>query len=175
MSAACVAGPEPPLPAAPLAEPAAAHPAIVRVEAEPRMAEAGGSDFAYLVAMLEIVAESPLPLPRAGGVHWHYRILGATQQGNCVNGCPLSTVFVAVSTFDRNPTIRLYRIDGLQHWRFGKVTRYGPAKPGVPFLAFTAVSMESPRECFDYLVEVGTESGSIKRVSRNTRVFGCAP
>lgn len=123
-------------------------------------------DLAYLLTHVEIMAESPLPHLLPPGKKFGYRIMGLTQQGNCVGGCPPSTIFVAVWNYQdfMDGHIRLFRIDGARFWQFGRVEEFKRNLKGGYFLSFTFDSRPGPWAPQRYRVRVGFEGATIQRL-----------
>ena len=123
-------------------------------------------DLGYLLTHLEIVAESPLPHLLPGGSKCHYRIMGVTKQGDCIGGCPPSTIFVTIWNYSdyRDGHIQLYRIDGVRFWHFAGVQDYKPSKNDGPFLSFRFQSRPAPGETQDYLAKIGFGRIAISRL-----------
>ena len=151
---------------------AAHNPRLFVPSAVPRAVALDAPELAYVLDQVEIVAESPLPGPE--GVEWSYKILGATQQGDCVSGCPRSTILVTTSSYrGPAPDVRLYRIDGIRFWEFGGITKYVASVPDEPFLAFTVTSKVGPGDCHDFEVRVGVEGASVAPLGRNVADDWC--
>jgi hypothetical protein len=143
--------------------------------AEPQAARIELGDLPYFLAQMKVAAESPLSVDRAPEIRWNYRVLGATQQGNCRAGCPPSTILVVISNYDRGTDVRLFRVDGIRFWQFGRVTSYVATTGVEPFLKFVVTSHDLPGNCRDFEVQVSPERATVVIVGRNTTVFGCAP
>jgi hypothetical protein len=142
---------------------------------QPRAVRADAGDLGYLLAESRIVAESPLPHERPGDLPWSYRIFGVTEQGNCVEGCPRSTIYVVISNYDSRPArILLYRVDGIRFWQFGRVTRYQAASGDEPFLTFVVTSRNLPKQCYDYEITVGASRVSLSSLGRSRHDLWCS-
>ena len=142
---------------------------------EPRAVRADAEDLGYLLAQSRVVAESPLPHERPRDLRWSYRIIGVTEQGNCVEGCPRSTIYVVISNYDSPPArILLYRVDGIRFWQFGRVKRYQAASGDEPFLAFTVTSRTLPQQCYDYEITVGASGASLSSLGRSRHDLWCS-
>ena len=138
---------------------------------EPTAAIANDADFAYLLTHLTVVKQSPLPHELPDGSSSSYRILGVTQQGNCVGGCPPSTIYVAAYNYMDHPDghIRLCRVDGIRWFSQVRVTSYKPEiKDGV-FLVFDVRSNIEPDMYRLYQVGVAPDNCSIKFVKEVRR------
>ena len=131
---------------------------------EPTATLSNDADLAYLLTHLTIVSESPLPHELPAGSNSHYRIIGATQQGNCVGGCPPSTIYVAAFNYTDHPDghIRLCKVDGIRWFSRVHVASYKPeVKDGV-FLQFDVRSNIEPRMYRLYRVSVAPSDCSIE-------------
>jgi hypothetical protein len=126
-------------------------------------------DLAYFMVHSEVVAESPLPHLLPTDMKYQYRIMGITEQGNCVGGCPRSEIFVAIWNYrdygDGN--IKLYRIDGVRFWKFMGVREFKPDETNGFFLSFILRSQLFPREKDDYLVKIGFSKSELVRLDQN--------
>jgi len=114
-------------------------------------------DLGYLLSLAEIVAESPRPdlLPR--NFKYAYRVIGVTEQGNCVPACPRSIILIAISNFSdyRDGHIRLYRIDGVRFWHFRRVEEFKPEETNGYFLSFRFNSIPHPQQPEQYIAKIG--------------------
>ena len=138
---------------------------------EPTTHAAKDADFAYLLTHLTVVKQSPLPHKLPNGANSAYRILGVTQQGNCVGGCPPSTIYVSAYNYMDHPDghIRLCKIDGIRWFSQVRVTSYRPEiKDGV-FLVFDVRSNIEPDMYRLYQVSVAPEECAIKFVKEVRR------
>jgi hypothetical protein len=140
---------------------------------EPTAGMVNDVDFSYLLTHISIVKESPLSYKLPKGSNSSYRILGVTQQGNCVGGCPPSTIYVAAYNYMDHPDghIRLCRIDGIRWFSQVRVTSYKPAVKGGVFLVFDVRSNIEPDMYRLYQVSVAPDECSIefvKEVRRGT-------
>src|SRR5262245_50834634 len=102
-------------------------------------------DFAlgYFLTHCVVEAESPLPHAAPAGHRFHYRILGATEQGNFVNGGPSSLVFVTIWNYADYPQdghIRCFRIEGARFYEFIGVQEWKPEQSDGYFLSFRLAS-----------------------------------
>ena len=133
---------------------------------EPTTVVVKDSDFAYLLTHLEVIAESPLPDELPPGSKSSYRILGVTQQGNCVGGCPPSTIYVVAFNYHDHldGRIRLCRVDGVRWFSKLRVVSYKPQITDGPFLVFDVRSNPEPRGYIPYQVSVSPDGCSIKRI-----------
>jgi hypothetical protein len=125
-------------------------------------------DLIYLLNHLQIYAESPLPHLQPEGRKFGYRIIGVTAQGNCGGGCPPSIVFVAISDYmaHRDGQLRLYRIDGVRFWTFGRVVEFKTQESNGYFLSFTFVSVTTPNSPQWYRAKVGFSGATVDRLRR---------
>ena len=138
-----------------------------KVPDRPTASVVGDADFAYLLTHVDIVSESPLPHLLPPGSKYSYRILGVTQQGNCVNGCPPSTLYVASSNYydSQDGHISLCRVDGLRFYSRVHIKEYKPTEvSGGDFLVFEVRSNPEPRKWLLYEIGVKPSSCSIKLV-----------
>src|SRR5690606_22106091 len=105
------------------------------------------ADLAYLLTHLRVVKESPLSYKLPDGANSAYRILGVTQQGNCVGGCPPSTLYVSAYNYTDHPDghIGLCKIDGIRWFSQVRVTSYKPEINSGVFLVFEVRSNIEPR------------------------------
>jgi hypothetical protein len=124
-----------------------------------------GAQFAYLLATSKIESESPDQLPK--GSRNLYRIVAVQQQGNCVYGCPISTIYVVVwDANDWSPEhMKLFKIDGLRFYSSLHVTSYNPQASSGVFLTFRVNSRPSPQVVEPYEVSVSREGSVVKRVA----------
>ena len=131
---------------------------------EPTATLVNDKDLAYLLTHAKIESESPLPHLLPPGSKHSYRILAFTQQGNCVNGCPASTLYVATWNYQDYPDgrIRLCRIDGVRFYSDVSVKSYRPAQVEGDFLAFEVRSNPEPRSWRRFEIRVSADACSIK-------------
>jgi hypothetical protein len=125
-------------------------------------------DLTYLLNHIEIVAEAPLPHLQPEGRKFGYRIMGVGAQGNCVGGCPPTTVFVTISDYmaHRDGRLRLFRIDGVRFWRFGRVEEFKTQETNGYFLAFTFASVPVPNSPQWYRARIGYTGATVERMPR---------
>lgn len=124
-----------------------------------------GVQFAYLIATSTIESESPMDLPR--GARTRYRIVTVQQQGNCVGGCPASTIYVAVwDTNDWSPEhMKLYKIANIKFYSSLRVTSYDPMVSSGTFLTFRVNSRPFPQVVEPFEVSVSREDCLVKPVT----------
>ena len=129
------------------------------------------ADLAYLLTHLRVVKESPLSYKLPDGANSAYRILGVTQQGNCVGGCPPSTLYVSAYNYTDHPDghIGLCKIDGIRWFSQVRVTSYKPEINSGVFLVFEVRSNIEPRMYRLYQVSVAPDDCSIKFVKEVRR------
>jgi hypothetical protein len=125
-----------------------------------------GAQFAYLIATSTVESESALDLPR--GSRTRYRILTVQQQGNCVGGCPASTIYVAVwDTNDWSPEhMKLFKIDKIKFYSSLHVTSYDPTVSAGTFLTFRVNSRPFPQVIEPYEVSVSRDDCLVKPVTQ---------
>ena len=136
----------------------------------PTTAVVKDADFAYLLTHLDVIAASPLPHELPPGSKSSYRILAVTQQGNCVGGCPPSTLYVAAYNYHDHldGRIRVCRVDGVRWFSKLRVVSYKPQITNGPFLVFDVRSNPEPRGYIPYRVSVSPDGCSIKRIGEVT-------
>ena len=124
------------------------------------------ADFAYLLTHLKVVKESPPSYKLPDGANSAYRILGVTQQGNCVGGCPPSTLYVSGYNYTDYPDghIRLCKIDGIRWFSQVRVTSHKPEINSGVFLVFEVRSNIEPNMYRLYQVSVAPDDCSINFV-----------
>ena len=138
---------------------------------EPTAKVVRDSDFSYLLTHLKIVKQSPLPDELPDGSNSAYRILGVTQQGNCVGGCPPSTLYVAAFNYTDHLDghIRLCKIEGIRFFSQVRVTTYQPEIKDDVFLVFDVRSNIEPRMYRLYQIRVAPDNCSIQFVKEFRR------
>jgi hypothetical protein len=126
----------------------------------------GDFDLAYFMTHARIVAESPPPHMVPDGQEYHYRILGAGEQGNFEHGGPRSIIFVTVCdyTHHRDGNIRMFRINGTQFWEFLGIEEYKADLEGGYFLSFKLASRPTRQFEDIYLAKVGFEAAAIEKL-----------
>ena len=125
-------------------------------------------DLKYLLNHLEIAAEAPLPHLQPEGRYFGYRIMSVNAQGNCVGGCPPTTVFVTISDYMRHADgrLRLFRIDGVRFWTFGRVEEFKQQETNGYFLSFTFASVPVPNAPQWYRARIGYTGATVERMQR---------
>jgi hypothetical protein len=121
-------------------------------------------DLTYFLMHAQIVAESPLPhlLPRE--MKYAYRIMGSTEQGDCMLTCPRSIILVAISNYNdyRDGHIRLYRIDGARFWHFSRVEEFKGEEDNGYFLSFRFASIAHPMQPEIYIAKIGFDRAVVE-------------
>jgi hypothetical protein len=125
-------------------------------------------DLTYLLNHVEIVAEAPLPHLQPEGRNFGYRIMGVNAQGDCIGGCPPTTVFVTISDYMRyrDGHLRLFRIDGVRFWTFGGVEEFKQEETNGYFLSFTFASVLVPNSPQWYRARIGYTGARVERIQR---------
>jgi hypothetical protein len=125
-------------------------------------------DLVYFLSHADIVARPPY-LSEDRSVldyKWSYRIFQATEQGNCVGGCPRSIILVAISNYsdDPNGILRCYRVEGTHFVSFLKVDEWKKEESDGYFLTFRFESEPTTDLSETYRVEVGSNGATIRKV-----------
>jgi hypothetical protein len=112
---------------------------------------------------LEIVASGQLP---SEGSDYGYRILSVHEQGNCVEMCPATLVYVLlgnVSGRRDEEKVKVYRIDGVRFMHFPKAVVMNPKKNAGFFLALHFTSMPHPDQPEHYIARIGSHGAIVER------------
>jgi hypothetical protein len=134
---------------------------------QPAVTRVTDPDFSYLLAHATIEGESPSPLRLPPNSRSSYRIFGVTQQGDCLNGCPPSTIYVVTWNYrdHRDGRIHVFRIDGLRFYDFAGVKSYRPAVTAQTFLTFHVHSNPEPRKRELHEVQVSQDRCTITKLT----------
>lgn len=120
------------------------------------------TDLGYDLMHLEIVADGHLP----GASHdFGYRVVSVREQGNCVDICPRTPVYVVIGSLSgkRDEKLTLYRIDGVHFMHFPKTTTLDPEENNGFFLSLRFTSMPHPQVIQHFVARFGPQGAVVER------------
>jgi hypothetical protein len=121
------------------------------------------AELGYNFLHLRIVADGRVP---SEGTDYGYRVLSVSDEGDCVEGCPASILYVVLGDASQHrdeAKLKVYRIDGARFVHFPSATTLNPKENGGFFLELRFTSMPHPGQPQHYVARIGPHGAVVER------------